>query len=67
MASWSDGGQIFRHISVAKACGSPWLQVTDQTPRAFSTKANSAKAFLGFEGKLSAVRLVTLDNFETRG
>ena len=23
MASWSDGGQIFPHISVAKACGSP--------------------------------------------
>ena len=45
----------------------PPLQVTDQTPRAFSTKANSAKAFLGFEGKLSAVRLVALDNFETRG
>ena len=25
MASWSDGGQIFPHISVAKACGSPWF------------------------------------------
>ena len=23
MAFWSDGGQIFPHISVAKACGSP--------------------------------------------
>ena len=26
MASWSDGGQIGPHISVAKACGSPWMQ-----------------------------------------
>ena len=24
MAFWSDGGQIFPHISVAKACDSPW-------------------------------------------
>ena len=26
MAFWSDGGQIFPHISVAKACGSPWKE-----------------------------------------
>ena len=31
MASWSDGGQIFPHISVAKACGSPCNEI-DATP-----------------------------------
>ena len=46
----------------------PPLQAKDQTPSALSTKANS-EVFCRFRlsGKFSAVRLVTLDNFEARG
>ena len=32
MAFWSDGGQIFPHISVAKACGSPCLITVTTIP-----------------------------------
>ena len=46
----------------------PPLQAKDQTPRALSTKANS-EVFRRFRlsGKFSAVRRLTLDNFEARG
>ena len=47
MASWSDGGQIFPHISVAKACGSGGTTSTWQKKQALSfSRGDGQRLFL---------------------